>query len=99
MSFLMVFGSLWACVSADCHEILYAHSYDRGTSIYIGLKLDLASRQVFAADKCQFWRFSGHFWQLLAHCKRVNDPIALKFGTNLRKIETHEFMKKNSATQ
>ena len=35
---------------ADCHEILYAHSYDRGTSIYLGLKVDLANRQVFATD-------------------------------------------------
>ena len=43
----MVFGPRWACFSADCHEILYAH---RGTSIYLGLKVDLANRQVFAAD-------------------------------------------------
>ena len=50
MPFRMVFGPLWACFSADCHEIVYAHSYDRGTSIYVGLKVDLANRQVFATD-------------------------------------------------
>ena len=39
---------------ADCHETVYIHSYDRGTSIYLGLKVDLANRQVFATDTYYF---------------------------------------------
>ena len=35
---------------ADCHETVYIHSYDRGTSIYLVLKVDLANREVFATD-------------------------------------------------